>query len=327
MILEPRNRGFKVMDQINPPEANNSDTPPQSDADRPKPRRPGWREILPIHPAAAVWPELDDDELRDFADDIAANGLEERIGLCLDEDDGVLKLLEGQNRLTALERLENEGRLPGYSYDPGSNKTVFVRKYSARAIGGDPKRRSDKTRRKLIADDPAPFCPSNEWFEQVYPDDPYAYVKSKNHFRRHLTREKRREIAERVFKDHTEWSNRRIAREAELDDKTVGAIRDRMEATAEIPQLEETVGRDGKTRPATKPPKAPSPPLAPEDADDGVRRMKAAHAAHDGDEREAPDTDEILFAECTAFLSSRIAKMSPAATERLSAWVYAAGGR
>jgi hypothetical protein len=43
-----------------------------------------------------------------------------------------------------------------------------------------------------------------------------------------------------------------------VDDKTVAKVRTELEATADIPQLEKTVGRDGKARPAHKSAKAPS---------------------------------------------------------------------
>ncbi|MFZ2078185.1 MAG: hypothetical protein WAV38_16320, partial [Xanthobacteraceae bacterium] len=43
-------------------------------------------------------------------------------------------------------------------------------------------------------------------------------------------------------------SNRQIAATAKVDDKTVGAVREKLESTAEIPQLESTTGADGKTR-------------------------------------------------------------------------------
>src|SRR5262249_20792596 len=40
---------------------------------------------------------------------------------------------------------------------------------------------------------------------------------------------------------------------ARADDKTVGAVRRELESTAEIPQLEKTVGADGKARKQPKP--------------------------------------------------------------------------
>jgi hypothetical protein len=51
------------------------------------------------------------------------------------------------------------------------------------------------------------------------------------------------------------------------DDKTVGKVRANLEATAEIPQLKTTTGKDGKARPARRhtpeqtPPNPTSPPI------------------------------------------------------------------
>jgi hypothetical protein len=53
--------------------------------------------------------------------------------------------------------------------------------------------------------------------------------------------------AARIARSHPEWSDRMIAATAGLSPKTVGAIRQRL--TEEIPQLDNRVGGDGKTRP------------------------------------------------------------------------------
>lgn len=69
-----------------------------------------------------------------------------------------------------------------------------------------------------------------------------------NLHRRHLTRERKREIIARRLKDNPTQSNREIADSAKADHKTVGAIRADLEATGEIPQLAATRGMDGRTR-------------------------------------------------------------------------------
>ena len=51
-----------------------------------------------------------------------------------------------------------------------------------------------------------------------------------------------------MLKAQPEKSNRTIARQTKADDKTVAAVRGKLEATAEIPQLTKTVGADGKAR-------------------------------------------------------------------------------
>ena len=87
----------------------------------------------------------------------------------------------------------------------------------------------------------------------VSDQDPYDYVISANMARRHLTltNEQRRDLIAKILKAKPETSNRAIAAQARVDDKTVAGVRARMESTAEIPQLKKTVGKDGKARTAS----------------------------------------------------------------------------
>lgn len=71
--------------------------------------------------------------------------------------------------------------------------------------------------------------------------------------RRQLTRDQRRSIIAEQLKRHPEKSNREHARQVGVDHKTVNSIRESLESTGEIPQLDRTVGADGKERPATRP--------------------------------------------------------------------------
>jgi hypothetical protein len=61
-----------------------------------------WRNVLPIHPAADLFPLMSPDELRALGEDIKEHGL--RNPCCLAEDeDGRVVLFDGRNRLDALE--------------------------------------------------------------------------------------------------------------------------------------------------------------------------------------------------------------------------------
>ena len=82
----------------------------------------------------------------------------------------------------------------------------------------------------------------------AYIGNPVAYVISKNIHRRHLTAENKRDLIAELLKAQPGKSNRQIAKSVKADDKTVGAVRAELEATAEIPQLEKTIGADGKMR-------------------------------------------------------------------------------
>jgi len=63
-----------------------------------------WRNVLPVHPAAELLPPLSADELQELGEDIRARGLLVPIVLYLDPDGG-LSLLDGRNRLDAMERV------------------------------------------------------------------------------------------------------------------------------------------------------------------------------------------------------------------------------
>ena len=83
-----------------------------------------------------------------------------------------------------------------------------------------------------------------------YPgDDPRAFVISMNIMRRHLDAAQKRKIVADLLKDDPNKSDRSIAAVVKVDGKTVAAVRKGLEATAEIPQLTKTTGKDGKTRP------------------------------------------------------------------------------
>jgi hypothetical protein len=74
-----------------------------------------------------------------------------------------------------------------------------------------------------------------------------------NDHRRHQTQEEKRAAIARRLKSRPEQSNRQTAAAVGVDHKTVAAVREDLEATGEIPQLERTEGADGKARPATRP--------------------------------------------------------------------------
>jgi ParB-like chromosome segregation protein Spo0J len=82
-------------------------------------------------------------------------------------------------------------------------------------------------------------------------DDPAAHVTSANIHRRHLNAEQKRDLITALLKATPEKSDRQIAKVARVDYKTVGTARADLEATGEIPRLNNTVGADGKERKRT----------------------------------------------------------------------------
>src|SRR5262245_901261 len=62
-----------------------------------------WRDSLPIHPAAELFPLMPPDELSLLGEDIMKNGLRSPIVLWRADDKSRAALLDGRNRLDAIE--------------------------------------------------------------------------------------------------------------------------------------------------------------------------------------------------------------------------------
>jgi hypothetical protein len=206
-------------------------------AEASKPTVPKWRDVLTVHPAAELFPLMSRDELIALAEDIKANGLQQPVTLkeisVPDPDDpdsflrtGKYCVLDGRNRLDALEYLGRELFRP-------------IRK-GAHRHGLEIKVKGER------------FGPNYEFMSYgSFVDDEYSFVISANIHRRHLTAEQRRDLIAKVLKANPDQSNRQVAEQVKADDKTVAKVRKELEATAEIPQLEKTVGKDGKARKQT----------------------------------------------------------------------------
>ena len=161
------------------------------------------------------------DELKALGEDINKNGLASPIALWRADPKSPLYLLDGRNRLDAIEM--------------ATGKPVEV---GAPSIMAGEFLAADKV---VVLDGRSV--------------DPWAYAVSANIHRRHLTPEKKREVIAELLKATPEKSNRQIAETVKASHVTVGAVRAEMEATGQIDQLTETVGKDGKARkqPTPKP--------------------------------------------------------------------------
>ena len=81
----------------------------------------------------------------------------------------------------------------------------------------------------------------------------------------------------KLLKVMPDKSNRQIAAIVDCDHKTVAAVRAELEATGEIPQLEKTIGKDGKARkPAPDPHIKAIPDRAEARSEENRRRQAAA---------------------------------------------------
>jgi hypothetical protein len=200
-----------------------------------------WRDVLPIHPAAEMFPLMAPDELAVLGADIKTNGLISPIVLWLASKEAQAQLLDGRNRFDALE--------------VALGRPVRVTSHTFRG----------RTTWSLDADDNGDSVPvidllGNEGFpagtqaESVFvvlgPDtDPYAYVTAANLHRRHLSTEQKRDLIAKLIKATPDKSDRQIAETVKADHKTVGAVRAKQEARGEIPHVEARIDTMGRRQP------------------------------------------------------------------------------
>jgi ParB-like chromosome segregation protein Spo0J len=118
-------------------------------------------------------------------------------------------------------------------------------------------------------------------FAEYMGDDPVGYVLAVNVHRRHLTQEQRRAAIREALKGDPDKSNRQHAEALGVSHNTVSGVRDELEATGQIDQLDRTTGKDGKTRPTAKPKRRRNKLLCPKQfsastASSSERRTRSA---------------------------------------------------
>ena len=200
-----------------------------------------WRDVLPIHPAAELFPRMTEAEIAALGEDIKKNGLKSPIVLWSPgypgEHPTTKYVLDGINRLDAMERVgclqfSDQGP-PIDLYDRN-----FQTKYEKYLSIADEKRRK-----------------KGEHVELPLDTDPYVFVISANLHRRHLTAEQRHDLIAKVLKATPEKSDRQIGEQLKADHKTIAKVRREKESTGELSPVEKRIGADRKARkqPAKKP--------------------------------------------------------------------------
>jgi hypothetical protein len=81
-----------------------------------------WRDVLPIHPAAELFPLMSEPELRELGEDIKAHGLVQAVHLYKG------KLLDGRNRLDAMELISGsvDPRSVAHNLDDAVDPYAYV---------------------------------------------------------------------------------------------------------------------------------------------------------------------------------------------------------
>jgi DNA-binding transcriptional regulator YhcF (GntR family) len=170
-----------------------------------------WRDHVPVHPAAETLPLLGKKELQELADDIKKRGLMDKIVVYQDVKTGKEMVVDGRNRLDALE-------LNGVN------------------VLNDKKQIHSNYKKKWLTNGGT-----------VMPDV-NAYVKSFNVHRRHLNSKQKREAIERLLKASPEKGNRTIAKEVGVSFNTVKKKRKELEASNGVKKVPsgQRIRKDGQ---------------------------------------------------------------------------------
>jgi ClpX C4-type zinc finger len=184
-----------------------------------------WRDVLPVHPAAEMFPTMSAEELKELAEDISKNTLLSPIVFwSRSHSSKEAYLLDGRNRLDAI------------------------------AMGGSDLLRSpDLSPKKLSGLYPTVTLYGTDGI------DPYDYAISANLHRRHLTAEQKRNCIAELLKANPEKSDRTIAKVTKTDHKTVASVRAKKERRGEIPHVKTRTDTKGRNQPAAKKQKAAEP--------------------------------------------------------------------
>jgi hypothetical protein len=183
------------------------------------PQAKSWRDTLPIHPAAEVFPRMSEAELAALGKDIRKHGLTSPIVLWRPDPKGQALLLDGRGRLDAIEMVVGAPVVVG----PPS---IMVEGKNFLALN------------KVVVLDKSV--------------DPWSYIVSANVHRRHLSVAQREEALAKIIARNPEKSDRQLAREIGVDHKTIGRARAKGEDVGSIPHVSSRIDTKGRKQPARK---------------------------------------------------------------------------
>jgi hypothetical protein len=241
----PKVRFEFAMNIYTEPAASATETATDSTA----PQAQSWRDTLPIHPAAELFPRMSEAELAALGKDIRKHGLTSSIAVWSDGKSPE-QLLDGRSRLDAIE----------IEIGP--------------AIVGPPSVMAGKD-----------FLAVNKVIVLDRSVDPYAFVISANIHRRHLTGEQKHELIAKLIETDPTKSNRQIAKTVKVDHKTVASVRAEKEGRGEIPHVETRTDSKGRKQPArkttTKPPPVSAEVLQQREAAGRIRGRMGGNKVRD----------------------------------------------
>jgi hypothetical protein len=203
-----------------------------------------WRDVLPVHPAADLFPMMSQSELRELGEDIRKNGLQSPVILWSPGDqrdkEAKVYLLDGRNRLNAMELVGMEtvgadGKLStilggGNYLNNGAGHSRVVQHFREFRVVTDLRKEG-----------------------RINGVDPYEFVLSINLHRRHLAAEQKRELIAKLLKATPDKSDRQIAEQTKTSPTTVGTVRAKLETTGEVSKLDTRTDKKGVEQPAAKP--------------------------------------------------------------------------
>jgi hypothetical protein len=183
-----------------------------------------WRAVLPVHPAAEIIPEYTSEKKLLLGRLMKIAGrMNVPVIIFFDPVSGKLSLGDGRSRLDSL---------------------VAVGVRIGIQITGD-------TKVSIVAE--GIEIPEPQVITVTDGFDPYAFVAATNVGRRHLNTAEKRQIGAKLIIARPELADRAIAKLANIDHKTVAAIRKEILANGETPHSTERIEKTGRRARGRKP--------------------------------------------------------------------------
>jgi hypothetical protein len=281
MEIDPLDCGCKSANTAAPPALN--------------PSAKSWRDVLPVHPAADLFPMMSEPELLALGEDIKRNGMRVAVAVFKEQKHSPPVLLDGRNRLAAMEAANIDIRIESVGCDGDPRVELWFR---------------------LTDNDMWSPIEIVEVRGDHDDGNPFEYVVSANIHRRHLTNEEKDDLLKKLIKATPQLSNRQIGRKVGFSHPHVAKVRSELEKSGDVETVTtstdtlgrqqpvrrhaETVGKDRKARPSKRKPTKFHRTRAAEGA--AVSKPLPAKTAR---EAVAPDEELALLREFASFVIGR----------------------